>query len=140
MYPPSIRPHAAPYPINHYTGYHNVPVTASVICETQLAHSELFAKLVTFHLVRKLRSLDRSCPAKRIIQISLSYTRKLAIRINIHEWIFCIICTVMSRKKQQESAVPHCTRGPPQLTARYWLLVAVLTVQFVPHRKHTPSP
>jgi hypothetical protein len=22
--------------------------------------------------------------------------------------------------------------------ARYWLLVAVLTVQFVPHRKHTP--
>jgi hypothetical protein len=27
-----------------------------------------------------------------------------------------------------------------QLTARYWLLVAVLTVQFVPHRKHTPSP
>jgi hypothetical protein len=23
---------------------------------------------------------------------------------------------------------------------RYWLLVAVLTVQFVPHRKHTPSP
>jgi hypothetical protein len=21
-----------------------------------------------------------------------------------------------------------------------WLLVAVLTVQFVPHRKHTPSP
>jgi hypothetical protein len=24
--------------------------------------------------------------------------------------------------------------------ARYWLLVAVLTVQFVPHRKHTPSP
>jgi hypothetical protein len=27
-----------------------------------------------------------------------------------------------------------------QLTARYWLLVAVLIVQFVPHRKHTPSP
>jgi hypothetical protein len=27
-----------------------------------------------------------------------------------------------------------------QLTARYWLLVAVHTVQFVPHRKHTPSP
>jgi hypothetical protein len=27
-----------------------------------------------------------------------------------------------------------------QLTARYWLLVAVLTVQFVPHRKHTLSP
>jgi hypothetical protein len=27
-----------------------------------------------------------------------------------------------------------------QLTARYWLLVAVLTVQFVPHRKHIPSP
>jgi hypothetical protein len=26
-----------------------------------------------------------------------------------------------------------------RLTARYWLLVAVLTVQFVPHRKHTPS-
>jgi hypothetical protein len=24
-----------------------------------------------------------------------------------------------------------------QLTARYWLLVAALTVQFVPHRKHT---
>jgi hypothetical protein len=23
---------------------------------------------------------------------------------------------------------------------RYWLLVAVLTVQFVPHRKHIPSP
>jgi hypothetical protein len=28
----------------------------------------------------------------------------------------------------------------PELTARYWLLVAVLTDQFVPHRKHTPSP
>jgi hypothetical protein len=27
-----------------------------------------------------------------------------------------------------------------QLTARYWIRVAVLTVQFVPHRKHTPSP
>jgi hypothetical protein len=27
-----------------------------------------------------------------------------------------------------------------QLTARYWLLVAVLTVQFVLHRKHTPYP
>jgi hypothetical protein len=24
--------------------------------------------------------------------------------------------------------------------ARYWLLVAVLIVQFVPHRKHIPSP
>jgi hypothetical protein len=24
--------------------------------------------------------------------------------------------------------------------ARYWLLIGVLTVQFVPHRKHTPSP
>jgi hypothetical protein len=28
----------------------------------------------------------------------------------------------------------------PVGTERYWLLVAVLTVQFVPHRKHTPSP
>jgi hypothetical protein len=27
-----------------------------------------------------------------------------------------------------------------KLTARYRLLIAVLTVQFVPHRKHTPSP
>jgi hypothetical protein len=27
-----------------------------------------------------------------------------------------------------------------QLTARYWLLVAVLRVKFVTHRKHTPSP
>jgi hypothetical protein len=27
-----------------------------------------------------------------------------------------------------------------QLTTRYWLLGAILTVQFVPHRKHTPSP
>jgi hypothetical protein len=27
-----------------------------------------------------------------------------------------------------------------QLIARYWPLVAVLTVQIVPHRKHTPSP
>jgi hypothetical protein len=26
-----------------------------------------------------------------------------------------------------------------QLTARYWLLVAVFTVQFIPHRKHIPS-
>jgi hypothetical protein len=27
-----------------------------------------------------------------------------------------------------------------QLTGRYWLLVAVLTVHFVLHRKHTASP
>jgi hypothetical protein len=26
------------------------------------------------------------------------------------------------------------------IVQNYWLLVAVLTVQFVPHRKHTPSP
>jgi DNA-binding protein len=31
-------------------------------------------------------------------------------------------------------------RGSVVVKARYWLLVAVLTVQFVPHRKHTPSP
>jgi hypothetical protein len=41
--------------------------------------------------------------------------------------------------------IPHCLDSRQsaigsQLTARYWLLVAVLTVQFVPHRKHTPSP
>jgi hypothetical protein len=30
--------------------------------------------------------------------------------------------------------------SPVEGIARYWLLVAVLTVQFVPHRKHTPSP
>jgi hypothetical protein len=38
-----------------------------------------------------------------------------------------------------------CARGvgaivSPWVQARYWLLVAVLTVQFVPHRKHIPSP
>jgi hypothetical protein len=37
--------------------------------------------------------------------------------------------------------IPHCLDSRLTvncLTARYWLLVAVLTVQFVPHRKHTP--
>jgi hypothetical protein len=35
--------------------------------------------------------------------------------------------------------IPHCLDIGSQLTARYWPLVAVLTVQFVPDRKHTLS-
>jgi hypothetical protein len=45
----------------------------------------------------------------------------------LHRHIFWILIKVKSK------AVGS------QLTAKYWLLVAVLTVQFVPHRKHTPS-
>jgi hypothetical protein len=41
-------------------------------------------------------------------------------------------------EKYGKKAIPVTGRGG--LTAGYWLLVAVLTVQFIPHRKHTPSP
>jgi hypothetical protein len=84
------------------------------------------------------------------VYIFLQKLDKWLFRVSVHMLSFCIFsaagiatCYALDDRgvgvNVEVLRIPHCLYNRLTVNCER-LLVAVLTVQFVPHRKHTPSP